>query len=178
METVADDPLRITALPFLGEHGDLDIQAKTTYLVEALGRKFFFAVDSANLDVTLFSRIGSILDGVDMLFLGMECEGAPVTWGYGALFTKALDARAVQTRRDRASNCEQGLAMVRAVRPGRVVVYAMGQEPWLSHVMGINQSPDTLPARESARFIESARSAGYPAEKPHGKAEYVFHGNS
>jgi hypothetical protein len=174
MEEIVDPRVRVTAIPFVGEHSDLAIMGRTTYVVSLLGRKLFFAVDSQNLEPKMYERIGEKVQDPDMLFLGMECEGSPITWGYGPLFTRRLDPRNANTRRDRASNCAEAMAMVTAVRPRKVIIYAMGQEPWLNHVMGINQSRDTRAARESVEFMQRLRGVGIEVEKPFGMAEYTF----
>jgi len=66
---------RVVATPFLGEHSDLDIRAKSTYLVEIAGKKAFIGADSSGIDPALYRYIRSHLGDVDLAFLGMECDG-------------------------------------------------------------------------------------------------------
>ena len=174
METIVDRGVRVTAIPFVGEHSDLAIMGRTSYVVSALGRRLLFAVDSQNLETKMYERLGETVRDPDLLFVGMECEGSPITYGYGPLFTRQLEPKHASSRRDRASNCREAMAMVSVIRPRKVIIYAMGQEPWLNHVMGINQSPDTRAARESREFLRQLQAAGIDAEKPFGMAEYVF----
>ena len=68
----------IHSLPFLGEHGDLNIRAKSAFWVELKGKKFLLAADSNNIDPTLYKHIYQHLGDVDLIFLGMESEGAPI----------------------------------------------------------------------------------------------------
>lgn len=74
----------IIATPFLGEHCDLDVRAKATYVVRIAGKSVFIGADSSGLDATLYTRIRRTLGPVEIGFLGMECDGAPChgcTWG-------------------------------------------------------------------------------------------------
>jgi len=77
MESITLEDGEITALPFLGEHSDLNIQSKLAYTIQLKGKKFLFAADSNNLDPSLYERIFNYIGPIDMLFLGMECDGAP-----------------------------------------------------------------------------------------------------
>lgn len=90
METITVEDGEIIALPFLGEHSDLNIQSKRSYYVNLKGKKFLFAADSTNLDPTLYEHIFNYVGLIDMLFLGMECDGAPLTWLYGPLLSSPL----------------------------------------------------------------------------------------
>jgi L-ascorbate metabolism protein UlaG (beta-lactamase superfamily) len=170
---VAD--VRISAIPFIGEHCDLDIQAKSAYLIEAKGRSILFAADSCNVDPELYVRVRKVFGKIDVLFLGMECDGAPLSWGYGALLTQRLNHKMDQTRRFAGSNSDQALALVRALEPDRVFVYAMGQEPWLNHVLGLNLKNATHKSViESKRFLGQLGSMGIAAEMPFAKHELVL----
>ena len=47
---------KVTATPFLGEHCDLDIRAKSTYYVQLGGRTMFVGADSSGIDPGLYRR--------------------------------------------------------------------------------------------------------------------------
>lgn len=76
MESHAFAGTRIKALPFHGEHGDLDIASKATFLVSAAGRSVLFAADARVADRVLLERTAKSTGRVDLIFLGMESEGA------------------------------------------------------------------------------------------------------
>ena len=94
----------ITGLPFLGEHADLGIRTKLGWLLELKQHRLLFAADSCNIEPRLFTHIHDIVGDVDVLFLGMECDGAPLSWIYGALLTRPLERRKDQSRRLAGSN--------------------------------------------------------------------------
>ncbi len=78
-------------MPFLGEHHDLNIKAKAAYLLTIQDKKIYIAADSSNLDPFLYDHIRDIYGRIDVLFLGMECDGAPLSWFYGPLMPEKLD---------------------------------------------------------------------------------------
>ncbi len=55
-----------------------------------------------------------------------------------------------------------------------VYVYAMGQEPWLNHVMGIKYTEKSNPIIQSNRLIETCRSRGMTAERLFGEKEILL----
>lgn len=164
----------IVGLPFLGEHGDLAIRSKVAYLVRLGDRSAVIAADSNALEPKLYSRIRSLIGNVDALFLGMECEGAPMSWSYGPLMLTPLVRKMDQSRRLNGSNCERAASIVSLLEPKHVYIYAMGQEPWLGHVMGIQYTDSSPQIVESNRLIEQCRSAGLTAERPYCKKEIVL----
>ncbi len=107
----------ITSIPFLGEHGDLNIRSKTTYLVRALGRSFLFCADSNAFEPRLYDHLADVVGDLDVAFVGMECDGAPMSWLYGPLVTAPLARRMDQSRRLDASDCERGMELVKRLRP-------------------------------------------------------------
>src|SRR5262249_27830214 len=122
----------ITALPFLGEHADLNIRAKMAYLVNLKGKSVLMAADSNNLEPELYRRVHDLFGSIETLFLGMECDGAPMSWLYGPLLTQPLPRKNDQSRRLNGSNYEKAMSIVELLKPKEVYVYAMGQEPWLT----------------------------------------------
>ncbi|MEL6940561.1 MAG: MBL fold metallo-hydrolase, partial [Cyanobacteria bacterium J06598_1] len=145
----------ITSIPVLGEHGDLNITTKNAYWITLKGRSILCAADSNNLDPNLYAHIHHLLGDLDLLFLGMECEGAPYTWAYGPLLPNSVPHAQAQSRRLDGSNAERALALVNQLNPQQVYIYAMGQEPWLTYITSIDYAPDAPPILESNQLIEA-----------------------
>lgn len=156
---------RLVALPFLGEHSDLRIDSKTGWLVELGGRRIVFAADSRNLSPDLYRHLAPLVAPVDLLFIGMECDGAPLSWLYGPLLSRPI-ARTHDNARS-LSGCDAAMAedIVRRLGVRRVFVYAMGQEPWLNHVMCLRYTTESMPIIESDRLIKECRLRGIPADR-------------
>lgn len=155
---------RIVSLPFLGEHGDLNIRSKTAWYVEAHGKKCFFGADSSNPDRRLYEHLGEIFTDLDVLAIGMECVGAPYTWSYGALHTKKVPKAIKNSRRLDGSNCEQALPMVKAFNAKQVYVYAIGLEPCFKYFMGLEHDDDSKQVLESNKFVEACANINITAE--------------
>ena len=166
---------RITSLPFPGEHVDLDIHSRHGIHVEARGRQFMFLVDSDGRDPSLFARITRrIGKKLDALFVGMECHGAPLTWLYGPLLTKPISRRNDESRRLSGLNAERAWAVLQNFDVSRVFVYAMGQEPWLRYLMGLQYTPDSIQIREVAGFLERCRQQKIASENLYISKEVAF----
>ncbi len=176
LEEVVDGDLRIAALPFLGEHADLDVRTKAAWLVEAERLRLVFAADSNNLDPALYDRLRPIVGRLDTLFLGMECKGAPMSWLYGCLLPTAPSRAQDQARRLDGSDSARALAAIRSLEARRVCVYAMGLEPWLKFVTSIAPDPESVPMRESEKLIAACGALGIPAERLYGRAETISAG--
>jgi L-ascorbate metabolism protein UlaG (beta-lactamase superfamily) len=164
----------IMALPFLGEHSDLNIQSKLSYFVKLNGKKLIFAADSNNLDEFIYSHVFEFTGNIDMLFLGMECEGAPLTWLYGPLLTTPLNRSFDRSRTLSGSNFEKAWSIVEKLKCTHAYVYAMGQEPWLNYVMALNYSPDSTQILESNKFIDKCLANGIESERLYGKKEWII----
>lgn len=166
-----NDHLRVTGLPFFGEHADLQIGAKSAYLVEASGKKIVVAADSNVLTPELYAHLAAEIGEIDVLFIGMECVGAPASWTYGPLFARPLPRKLDQSRRINGSDASRAMHIVEALKPKRVFLYAMGQEPWMSHVMGLNYAPDSPQLVEADAFVRACQARGTPCERLYGRAE-------
>ena len=171
METLDFANGSITAIPFLGEHADLNIASKAAYLVKVNGHSLLFAADSCNIAPKVYEHVHRATGDVDVLFLGMECDGAPLTWIYGPLLTQKLERAKDQSRRLAGSNFERGIEMVDQFHCKEVFVYAMGQEPWLNHVMRVKYTEESNPIIQSNRLIEVCRNRGIIAERLFGEKE-------
>ena len=111
---------------------------------------------------------------IDCLFLGMECVGAPATWLYGPLLQKMLTRGEDQSRRLDGCDSARALEMHRFFDPEHIFVYAMGAEPWLTHITSILYSEE-LPQFKEARILESTvRAQGRSAEVLYGKRELLL----
>jgi L-ascorbate metabolism protein UlaG (beta-lactamase superfamily) len=171
LESIPTQSGSILGVPFLGEHGDLNIQTKLAYRVEVDGHTLLFAADSCNIEPALYEHFATHYGGVDALFLGMECDGAPMSWVYGALHTQPIERKKDRTRRLAGSNYEQGMAIIDQLRPSEVYVYAMGQEPWLGYITSIKYTDQSNPIIASNKLIAACRDRGLAAERLFGERE-------
>jgi L-ascorbate metabolism protein UlaG (beta-lactamase superfamily) len=171
METIEVAGGTITGLPFLGEHADLNIKTKIAYLVKLKGQTIVCAADSNNIEPRLYELIGEFMGSVDVIFLGMECDGAPLTWLYGPLLTKPLARRMDQSRRFDGSNYEKAIGIVNQLRPKSVYVYAMGQEPWLTFLTSLQYTEQSRPIVESDKLVEDCTRRGIIAKRLFGHEE-------
>jgi L-ascorbate metabolism protein UlaG (beta-lactamase superfamily) len=175
METkfFADDTT-ITGIPFTGEHSDLNILSKSCYLVKIADFKLLFMADSRIMEPALYRHIHEATGDVDVLFLGMECDGAPLTWLYGPLMTKKLSRQQDFSRRLSGSDCNKGMALVDIFNPREVYVYAMGMEPWLEFISSIKYTDESNPIIQSNRLVELCRQKGLIAERLYGEKELLY----
>jgi L-ascorbate metabolism protein UlaG (beta-lactamase superfamily) len=164
----------ITGLPFLGEHSDLDIRCKLAYFIRLHNHSLLFAADSCNIEPRMYEHIHREVGDVDALFLGMECDGAPLTWLYGPLLTQPLERAMDNSRRLAGSNCEQATRLADQFNCKEAYVYAMGQEPWLSYIMSLKYTEQSRPIVESNKLIQTLRERGVVAERLFGEKEILL----
>lgn len=177
LEELEEVPLpdgRIVSLPFLGEHGDLNIRTKTAWLFEMNGRKIVAAADSSNLSPEMYEHVRDIFGELDVLAIGMECVGAPYTWLYGALATSPVSREIRESRRLRGSDFEQAAKMVEILRPRHVLIYAMGMEPWYRYFMGVNYHADSEQIVQSGKMLDYCRERGIPAQRISGNGSMML----
>jgi L-ascorbate metabolism protein UlaG (beta-lactamase superfamily) len=161
----------IRALPFFGEHADLAIRSKQAYLVSLDGNSLLFAADSCNVEPRLYEHLHKEIGDIDALFLGMECDGAPLTWLYGPLLTQRVERSLDESRRLNGSDSDQAMQIVEQFRCRNVYIYAMGQEPWLNYVMSLKYTDQSRPIVESNRVISECMKQGIEGERLFGKKE-------
>ncbi|MDP9121077.1 MAG: MBL fold metallo-hydrolase [Acidobacteriota bacterium] len=171
METIEIPGGTLTGIPFMGEHSDLNIRTKMAYLVRTGSGSVLLAADSCNIEPRIYENVQRLTGNVDVLFLGMECDGAPLSWLYGPLMTKPLDRKIDHSRRLSGSNYERGIDIVRRFGCREAYVYAMGMEPWLKYIMAKDYTPDSDPIIASDRLIEECRVSGITAERLYGERE-------
>jgi L-ascorbate metabolism protein UlaG (beta-lactamase superfamily) len=174
LESVEWENGSITALPFFGEHSDLHIRSKAAYLIRVGNRSLLFAADSCNIEPQLYKYLHAEVGDVDALFLGMECDGAPLTWLYGPLLTKSIERAMDESRRLAGSNFDQAMDLVRQFNCKSTYVYAMGQEPWLGYIMSLKYTDQSRPIIESNRLIRECRERGSIAERLFGEKEILI----
>jgi L-ascorbate metabolism protein UlaG (beta-lactamase superfamily) len=145
---------KVTATPFLGEHADLDIRAKSTYCVQLAGRTVFVGADSSGVDPGLYRYMRAHVGQVDLAFLGMECAGAPLTWLYGSLLTRPVTKKMSDSRTLSGSNAAQASAIMTELGASEAYVYAMGEEQWLvAHVMATSYNDDSYQLKQVDEFL-------------------------
>lgn len=174
LEEIRAGNVRITGLPFLGEHADLDIHTKMAWLVRIGLHSMLFAADSCNIEPKLYEHLQREVGDIDALFLGMECDGAPLSWLYGPLLTQKLDRAMDQSRRLAGSSFEQAMQIVDCFHCREAYVYAMGQEPWLNYVMSIKYTEQSRPITESNQLIQACQARGIVAERLYGEKEILL----
>jgi L-ascorbate metabolism protein UlaG (beta-lactamase superfamily) len=173
MESLDFENGSITALPFLGEHSDLNVHCKAAHLVRIGDRSLLFAADSCNIEPHLYEHLYQEVGDVDVIFLGMECDGAPLSWLYGPLLTRKIERGMDESRRLAGSNFEQAIDIVRRFKTRQIYVYAMGQEPWLGFVMSLKYTEQSRPIIESNRLIQECLGQGIYAERLFGEKEIL-----
>ncbi|OQS36951.1 MBL fold metallo-hydrolase [Chromobacterium haemolyticum] len=172
MESVRFDDGEIVSLPFYGEHADLDIESKHGMFLRLKNRRFLFLADSDCKDRALYRRIVERLGKADTLFIGMECDGAPLSWLYGPYTGSPLSRRDDESRTLSGSDCEHAWSIVEEFDCKKIYVYAMGQEPWMRFVTGLEYSADSKQIVESNKFLERCRAAGLSAERLYGCSSF------
>jgi L-ascorbate metabolism protein UlaG (beta-lactamase superfamily) len=163
---------KVISTPFLGEHADLDIRAKSTYCVRVAGRTVFVGADSSGIEPVIYRYIRDHVGDVDVAFLGMECAGAPLTWLYGALFTQPVTKKMSDSRTMSGSNAAQAAAIMAELHAGEAYVYAMGEESWLGHVMATSYSEDSYQLKQVNEFMTWCADHGIKSDHLFGQHEW------
>jgi len=177
MESIEIPGGSITGLPFLGEHADLNIRAKLGYLINLEKRSIVAVADSNNIEPRLYDYIHELIRDVDLFFIGMECDGAPMSWIYGALLTRPMPRKFDQSRRLNGSNFEKGRDILNKFNPKQAYIYAMGQEPWLTHIVAIKYTEQSVPIVESNHLVQWCRERGMESERLFGYKEILLNSN-
>jgi len=158
----------IVGLPFLGEHGDLNIRGRMSYLVRLMDKSILCVADSRIIEPKLYEHLHKLVGDVDVLFISMECDGAPLSWMYGPLCTTPLPPEQDNSRRMNASDCQIAMDMVRRFRCKQVYVYGMGMEPWLKYISCSNLTDESIPIIESNKLVKACTDMGIVAERLYG----------
>jgi len=174
MEKVRFENCVITGIPFTGEHCDLNVRAKTCYHIAINRFSFLFVADSRIIEPQLYRHVHRLLGDVDVIFLGMECDGAPLSWLYGPLLPQSLARDKDQSRRLAGSNFTLGMHLVDIFNPHEVYVYAMGAEPWLEFISTIRYTPESHPIVQSNLLVEECTRRSIIAERLYGEKEILY----
>jgi L-ascorbate metabolism protein UlaG (beta-lactamase superfamily) len=164
----------VMGCPFLGEHADLNVRTKLAYYVNLHGNKIMMAADSNNLESRLYTHLHELVGDIDLLFIGMECDGAPMSWLYGAILTKPISRKNDQSRRFDGSTYDKAISIVEQMKPGGVYVYAMGQEPWCSFLTSIQYTEQSRPIVESNKLVNECLERGINSERLFGRKEIIL----
>ena len=174
MESIEIEGGHLIGLPFLGEHADLNIRTKIAHLINLKGKSILCAADSNNIEPRLYENIQKFTGDVDIVFLGMECDGGPLSWLYGPLLPKPLARKQDQSRRLNGSDCPKGLGIIDCLHPKQVYIYAMGQEPWLTYLTSIQYTAESKPIVESDKLVAECRRRGIESERLFGCKEIIL----
>jgi L-ascorbate metabolism protein UlaG (beta-lactamase superfamily) len=174
METLTFSDSQITGIPFMGEHADLNIRNKSCYVFNAGSFKLLFLADSRVSEPILYEHIHDAIGDVDVMFMGMECDGAPLTWLYGPLITKKISREQDNSRRLAGSDCQRAMALVNIFNPSETYVYAMGLEPWVEFISSIKYTDESNPIVQSNHLVNQCREKGVIAERLYGEKELLY----
>jgi L-ascorbate metabolism protein UlaG (beta-lactamase superfamily) len=174
LESIVFEDVTITGIPFTGEHCDLNILTKTCHLVQVGSFKLLFLADSRIVEPKLYEHLFDQIGSVDVLFLGMECEGAPLSWLYGPLLTKKLTREQDASRRLNGSDCAKGMSLVDIFSPKEVYVYAMGQEPWIEFITSTKFTEESGPIIQSNQLVKLCTKRGIVTERLFGEKEILY----
>jgi hypothetical protein len=158
----------VVGLPFFGEHSDLDVRAKLAWLVRVGRHSLMFAADSCNIEPRVYEHIHKEVGDIDALFVGMECDGAPLTWLYSPYLSTPIGRKEDDSRRLSGSDAEHAWRIVEEMGCKTAHVYALGQEPWLKYVAGLEYTEQSKQIVESAKFVQRCRDNGMQSERLYG----------
>lgn len=161
----------IVGIPFTGEHHDLLMQSRTGYHLRLGDVAVLCIADSCNMEPRLYEHLRREVGNADILFLGMECDGAPPSWIYGPFFPEPLPRELDRVRRARGCNFVEARAITDAFDFKQVYVYAMGQEPWVNHILDNQFTEESNSLLQSRRFVADCQARGIYAESLFGKKE-------
>ncbi|MCW3466336.1 MBL fold metallo-hydrolase [Chitinophaga nivalis] len=174
MEDIRFENCVITGLPFTGEHSDLNIRAKACYHIAIEEFTFLFVADSRVMEPKLYEHVQQVIGDVDVLFLGMECDGAPLSWLYGPLLTEEITRDNDQSRRLAGCDFERGMHLINIFHPKEAYVYAMGQEPWLEFISSIKYTDESNPIVQSNMLVAACAERNIITERLFGEKELLY----
>ena len=173
MQTMQFNDCTVTGIPFTGEHADLNVITKSCYHVRIGQFSVMFVADSCVMEPRLYEHVKAVIGEVDVVFVGMECDGAPLSWLYGPLLSYEMPRDKDATRRLAGSNFEEAKALAEIFKPREVYVYAMGQEPWLKFISSIKYTDESNPIVASEKLIAWCRNNNVVCERLFGEKELL-----
>lgn len=165
LETINFPSGKITGVPFIGEHHDLYVNSKLCYYIKINEYSILSVADSCNIQPELYDLVHKEIGNIDVLFLGMECDGAPLSWVYGPMFTEKLEKDKDNSRRGRGCNYNEGMDLVNCFNPKEIYVYAMGVEPWVTYILDVHYTDESNPIVQSNKLIETCKIMGLTADR-------------
>jgi L-ascorbate metabolism protein UlaG (beta-lactamase superfamily) len=163
---------RVVATPFQGEHSDLDVRAKSTYFLQIADANIYVGADSSGIDPMMYRYVRKHIGRVDMAFLGMECDGAPLTWLYQGLLTRPVTKEMSDSRKLSGSDAKQAAAIMTELGADEAYIYAMGEETWQGHVMATTYNDDTYQIKQIEEFLDWCSAKGITADHLLNKREW------
>jgi hypothetical protein len=155
----------VTGVPFFGEHADLTVRGKTGYAIRLKDRTAVLLADSRCLEPQVYEMTRRQVGPVAALFIGMECEGSPMTAANGPYLPDGIHTDAMaKSRRTNASDAAGALKVIDALEPGCAYVYAMGLEPWLSYMFGVPDPTKTYSLSQTEILIAECAARGVLAK--------------
>lgn len=130
-DQVAVRSVTVTALPFQGEHGGLDIGGKTTWHIRMPTTTLMLAADCACQEPAAFDGVADQFGAVDILLTAMEPRGALARWLYGPLVGRS----GAQDRLDGA-DADAVLRLAAAVGARQVGIYGCDGPTDAGHLFG------------------------------------------
>jgi Diiron non-heme beta-hydroxylase N-terminal domain len=120
----------------------------------------------ANIEEARAAEVDELLDTIKRgrAFLGMECDGAPLTRLYQALLTRPVTKKMSDSRELSGSNARQAAAIMTELGTKGAYVYAMGEESWQGHVMATTYTPDTYQIKQIEEFLTWCKEHDVVAE--------------
>ncbi|WP_369929432.1 hypothetical protein [Xanthomonas sp. NCPPB 2632] len=79
-----------------------------------------------------------------------------------------------ESRRLSGSDSDRAWSIVEELQCKTAYVYAMGQEPWLRFVAGLEYTKDSKQIIESDRFVTRCRAEGIHSERLHGSRTFEY----
>ena len=174
MEEICFKNCTITGIPFTGEHSDLNVKSKSCFHIAIEQFTLLFVADSKIIEPKLYEHVHRFVGNIDVIFLGMECDGAPLSWLYGPLLSENLARDKDNSRRLSGSNFEKGMHLINIFHPREVYVYAMGQEPWLEFISSIRYTDESNPIVQSNMLVDSCKQRGIIGERLFGEKELFY----
>jgi hypothetical protein len=104
----------------------------------------------------------------------MECDGAPLTWLYQALLTRPVTKKMSDSRKLSGSNAQQAAAICTEFGVKEAYIYAMGEEPWLGHVMATSYNEESFQLKQIEEFMTWSAGNGVQAEHLYGQREWQW----
>jgi L-ascorbate metabolism protein UlaG (beta-lactamase superfamily) len=174
MEEVSLPDGKIVSLPFLGEHSDLNVRSKNTYWIELKDKKILIIVDSKNVDPVLNRHLHRHLGDVDMIFMSMLFDVGPLTWAYGALLPVSITRKMDRSRLSSSNNYDEALKVIEQFNPKQVYFYAMGYEPWLSHLLDIKHQEDSEQISDAGKMVAECQRRNIQSKILYAKDELMM----